>query len=220
MKRPDHIRQRLLLCIAAVQLGCGVEAFDRVRPTTGEDANAAQSTEIADANDNELPGVPVEPADPIDVASRGADALTRLAALQVFEAGHISDPNPSEGPHCYNLPCTEEEMVSQVERLEVLVDVVAAVVEAGPLALTQATSAAASEGNCEPLNLDIESSLASLQALHVVNVGGLSGGDASHCYCFSGGDPCVDAVAEKAGLLARVVADASSVPSSPFAASE
>lgn len=215
MKRPVHIRQRLLMCIAAVvPLGCGVEGFDRVSPT-GDDTSA-----VAAEDDSELPGVPGEPQDPIDVATRGADAMTRLAALQVFEAGFISDPNPSEGPHCYNLPCTDEEMASQVERLEVLVDVVAAAVESGPLALTQSTSAAASEGNCEPLNAEIETSLATLQALHVVNVGGLTGGDASNCYCFSGGDPCVDAVVEQAGLLARVVADAALVPSSPFAASE
>lgn len=220
MKRPDRIRHRLLLCIAAVQLGCGVEAIDRVSPAG--DARAAASTEIAtdDVDDDSDPGVPDEAQDPIDVATRGEDALARLAGLQVFEAGHISDPNPSEGPHCYNLPCSEEEMASQVERLEVLVDVVAAAVEAGPLALTQSTSDAAREGNCEPLNAEIETSIASLQALHVVNVSGLSGGDASNCYCFTGGDPCVDAVAEKAGLVARVVADAGSVPSSPFAASE
>lgn len=196
----------MLLCIAAAaQLGCASEGLEPLH--SGERATGREVPAEAEE----------EPQGASEVGARGEAALARLAALAVVDVGHISDPNPEEGPHCYNLPCTDEELASQVGRLEALTDVVAAAVEAGPISLAESTTAAASDGNCAPLNADIESSLAALRALNVVTEAGLSGGDASHCYCFSGGDPCVDAVAEKAGVVARVVADLDAVPPSPFA---
>lgn len=209
MKRIIRSQLRLLMCIAAAaQLGCATEGLEPVR---GSQERGAEEEEVAAEQ-------PVQ--DPSAMTARGDAALARLAALQVFEVGHISDPNPAEGPHCYNLPCSDEEMASQVERAEALADVVAAAVEAGPISLDASTTAAANDGDCSLVNADVEASLASLRDLHVVTVGGLAGGDASNCYCFSGGDPCVDAVVAKAGVLARVVDELGAVPSSPFATAQ
>lgn len=206
MKKIIGSHHRLLLCIAAAaQVGCASEGLEPLRSAE----RAAGQDQRVEAGE--------EPLDAAEARERGDAALERLAALSVFDVGHISDPNPEEGPHCYNLPCTDEEMASQVGRLEALTDVVAAAVEAGPISLAESTTSAASDGNCAPLNADVESSLAALRALNVVTVSGLSGGDASNCYCFSGGDPCVDAVVESAGVVARVVADLDAVPPSPFA---
>lgn len=211
MKRIIRGRQRLLVCIAAagaaVQLGC---AGGGVEPLRGRDRGAVEAPAGGDESAQAPP----------DVSARGEAALARLAALSVVEVGHISDPNPAEGPHCYNLPCSDEELASQVTRLEALTDVVAAAVEAGPISLAEGTLAAAGDGNCAPLNADVESSLAALRALNVVTVEGMAGGDASNCYCFSGGDPCVDDVVARAGVVARVVADLDAVPPSPFATAQ
>ncbi len=209
MKRIDRLQTRLLAGIAAVVLvGCG-HAGD-LQPTNG----APRAPAVQD-DDGDGVADPLPPPDADDVATaraRGDAALARLAALQVVEVGAIVDGMPGEGPNCYSLPCSDEEYAAQVDRLEVLVDVVAAAVEAGPLALTPQTLAAAQEADCSALNADVATSIAALEALNIVDVQGLVGGDASHCYCFGGEDSCVAAVVEKAGLLARVLAASDDVP--------
>lgn len=215
MKRPDSRRLRFLLGIAALtQAACGTDTLGDLQP--GRDPGADRGSVVASPTpgDDATETAGDDEAD-LDPAVRGDEALQRLAALEVFEASHIVDPNPAEGPNCYNLPCTEDELASQVERLEALVDVVDAALEEGPLQLSQDTLDAANEGDCSALNDDIESSLDALRALNIVSVSGLSGGDASHCYCFSGGDPCVDAVVEKAGLLSRALANADGAVAPP-----
>ncbi len=215
MKRPDSRRLRLLLCIAGLaQAACGTDSLGDLQTQRGPADRGSVASPSAGDDDTAEAGGDDEPA-VLDPAVRGDEALERLAALEVFEASHIVDPNPAEGPNCYNLPCTEEELAAQVERLEALVDVVDGALDEGPLPLSQDTLAAANDGDCSALNDDIESSLDALRALNIVSVSGLSGGDASHCYCFSGGDPCVDAVVEKAGLLSRALENADGAVAPP-----